>query len=597
MEKIIDGVYKDGGTYYIDGKKIGGLSDVSNYLYASLTNLTNNPTCESWEHAIKKRRYIELASKELGFSVESVIPRKIISCWLKYLNFYEDFKYSCSNYDKIRGTEYLYWFFGRGFVSQKDIDRSLAVSYPEVLKEKQNKSYIRLCSDIGFRSDDEIEKPTLIMCTYKGKKYASKTQLREALGIPKAKLLRYQRNGYTFEEAVELCVKEKSRKNEKQLEWYNLLKQREGSNSSVELKSGIIQITIEGVHYSVTDVLKKYNVSSTVFRDRIEKGLTIYESLTLKRNVYVGRESFSFLGKTYKNYHSFYEYYNISSSMSAQLVRENSIEDLEKTFLRLFGLIKKSGVENFREMGYLLIISKRLECEEDIIYQIQNYDKLDDNCFFYLGGKSYRSLGDFYKDYNIRKSYYIGRLIFSERIPLYKVAEMLNGYHIPKISSESPSTYLYIYFKDYILGVNKDKGYSDTLTSLRIDNIRKMLAKDYSVEEVKDLLDTYNYLVDSLYSSSKHPEIRYRNFIFKYMGGILSREGLEKIFNDERILPSRDKLLQYSNVKIIKRSYKVKDIQYFLCKMEDKLEYLSGSELIDIAIESVKELRLSNKEV
>lgn len=592
MEKIIDGVYKDENTYYIDGKEIVGLLDVSNYLY---TNIENKSTCELWERAVKKRRYIELVSKELGYPIESVIPRKIISYWLKYINFYEDFKYLCSNYDKIRGTEYLYWFFGRGFINQKDIDTSFAISYTEVLKKKQNMPYTRLCKDIGFRSDDEIENPTLLMCTYKGKKYASKSQLREALGIPKAKMLQYQRNGYTFEEAIELCMKEKSRKNEKQLEWYNLLKQREGNNSSVELKSGIIQITVEGVQYSLADALKKYDVSLTVFRDRIEKGHTIYESLTSKRNVHVGRKSFSFLGKVYKNYHSFCDYYNIPNSMSSQLVRENTIEELEKIFLRLFGLVKRSEVENFREIGYLLVINKRLECEDDIIYQIQNYDKLGDNCLFYLGGKSYRSLGDFYKDYNMRRNTYFGKLIFGEKIPLYKVADMLNGSYTPKISSESPSTYLYIYFKNYILGEDKVKGYSDTLTDLRIDNIRRMLANDYSVEEVKDLLDTYNYLIDSLYSSSKHPEASYRTFIFKYMGGILSREGLEKIFNDERILPIRDKLLQYSNIKIIKRSYKVKDVQYFLCEIEDKLEYLSGSDLVDIAIESVKELRLSNK--
>ena len=394
---------------------------------------------------------------------------------------------------------------------------------------------------------------------------------------------------------MELCLEEKSRKSKELLEWYNLLKQREDCNSSVELDSDILKVTVDGVQYSITDILKKYGVLAAVFKHRIEKGYSIYESLTLKRNSYVDRKRFSFLGKTYKNYQSFCDYYNIPKSMSSQLVKENSTEDLEKIFLRLFELIKKSKIENFREIGYLLSIYKRLKCEDDIIYQIQNYDKLEDNCYFYLGGKSYRGLLDFFKDYNIGRKSYLGKLIFSENPPLYKIAGMLDGSYTPKISSESPSTYLYIYFKNYI--IDRDISSSVALTNLRIDNIRKMLANGSSAEEVKDLLDTYTFLIKSLYFDSKDPDARCRSFIFKYMNGILSREGLEKFFNIERTVhtSSRDRLLQYSNVKILRKVYRVQGVLYYQCRVGNRLEYLSGTELVDIAIESVKELRLSNK--
>ena len=46
--------------------------------------------------------------------------------------------------------------------------------------------------------------------------------------------------------------------------------------------------------------------------------------------------------------------------------------------------------------------------------------------------------------------------------------------------------------------------------------------------------------------------------------------------------------LQYSEVEIIKEAYKVSDTEYFLCKEGSELKYLSGTELLDIALESVK---------
>ena len=189
MEKIINGVYRDEHTYYIDGKEIVWLYNVSKYLYTDIYKSTSN---ELWEYAIKKRRYIDLVSKELGYCIENVIPRKFISYWLTYLSFYEDFKYLCSNYDKICGTEYLFWFFERYFISIVDLDSSFGISYGKMRKKKKNTSYVQLYKEFGFRST-EIKNSTL--CTYKGKKYATKSQLREELGIARNKISQYQKVG------------------------------------------------------------------------------------------------------------------------------------------------------------------------------------------------------------------------------------------------------------------------------------------------------------------------------------------------------------------------------------------------------------------
>ena len=43
-----------------------------------------------------------------------------------------------------------------------------------------------------------------------------------------------------------------------------------------------------------------------------------------------------------------------------------------------------------------------------------------------------------------------------------------------------------------------------------------------------------------------------------------------------------------SNIKIIKASYKFNSLQYYLCERNGGLCYLSGNDLLDIAVESVK---------
>ena len=49
-----------------------------------------------------------------------------------------------------------------------------------------------------------------------------------------------------------------------------------------------------------------------------------------------------------------------------------------------------------------------------------------------------------------------------------------------------------------------------------------------------------------------------------------------------------EKFLQCSDIKVLRQAHRVDNVQYFLCKKDNKLEYLSGTELLNISLESVK---------
>ena len=86
-----------------------------------------------------------------------------------------------------------------------------------------------------------------------------------------------------------------------------------------------------------------------------------------------------------------------------------------------------------------------------------------------------------------------------------------------------------------------------------------------------------------------------KSFIYLKLGKIVSKEKLIRYFNSKgdnsKTIRTKGRFMAYSTVGIIKATHRVGDIQYFLCKDGSELKYLSGTELIDIAMESVKNMK------
>lgn len=98
---------------------------------------------------------------------------------------------------------------------------------------------------------------------------------------------------------------------------------------------------------------------------------------------------FTFLGISFSSVFALGRYYNLDKSSIKRQINLYGIDGVEKLFAWLISIEKESGVDlpDDCKWNYLLKISRNLRYnKEDIIYQIRNYDKLDEDCSFYLGG-------------------------------------------------------------------------------------------------------------------------------------------------------------------------------------------------------------------
>lgn len=117
---------------------------------------------------------------------------------------------------------------------------------------------------------------------------------------------------------------------------------------------------------------------------------------------------------------------------------------------------------------------------------------------------------------------------------------------------------------------------------------------------------SYNYIIRSVYKSRSKWEM----FIRSNLGGFVSERSLLEYFNckiiefrddgeilcvdfkkgaEKRRLYGIRNFLQYSNIDVLNVSYSYNSLQYFLCRRDGELVYLSGNELLDIAVDSVKD--------
>ncbi len=366
-------------------------------------------------------------------------------------------------------------------------------------------------------------------------------------------------------------------------ELYALYKSREDDKVKIVSKSDHILIDVLGgkTYTSVKVLAKDYGISSRTIQRRLDRGCSFSQAIGLAEVEKKKDNSFFFLGLKFESIKEFSNYYNISKSSAGNWLSKYGLVGLEKLFIWLESAEKESGVNlppDFK-WNYLIKISSLLSYnKEDIVYQIKNLGKLDSGCRFYFGGKSYKRLDDVYNECRLYNNTYGYKLYTKEKVPLFVIADIVAGINIPKLSYKSPNTYLYFYYRDTFHSLNIDS---------EIDDIRNHFKKGYTANEIMSTRKNCLSLI-------KSTMVNWKYFIRSNLNGILSKEKMVGFFNstvnkgDNHTLNIKKALLQYSEVEIIKEVYRVNGIEYFLCKEGSELKYLSGTELVDIAIESVK---------
>ncbi len=406
--------------------------------------------------------------------------------------------------------------------------------------------------------------------------------------------------GFTLDEIESILVndikkkqnKQERNENEKEVrpriqskdDKYAFYKSKEDDKVKIIKKSGNLLINVVGgkSYTSVVDLAKDYGMSAGSVNYRLKKCHSFSQAIGLSEKEWGRGSSFSFLGLKFESIKEFSNYYNIKPEIARNLLHKYEIARIEELFLWLDSAEKESGITISPDFkwGYLLKISSRLN-KKDIVYQIKNLDKLDSDCNYYFGGKSFKRLIDVYAEYGIDSHSYGYKMFLKEKVPLYVIIDIVVGTNIPELSYKSPNTYLYFYYRSTI--------HSRDIES-ELDDIRDHFKKGYTANEILSTRKICDFLVKSAGVSSK-------SFIYFKLGKIISKERLTRYFNlsyedaytTPRLTGIKRRFMMYSDVEIIKASHRVGDIQYFLCKDGSELKYLSGTELVDIAIESVKD--------
>ncbi len=408
--------------------------------------------------------------------------------------------------------------------------------------------------------------------------------------------------GFTLDEIESILVNNKKKKqnkqerneNEKEVrpriqrqskdERYAFYKSMEDDKVKISKKSNHLLIDVVGgkSYTSVVDLAKDYGMSAGSVNYRLKKCHSFSQAIGLSEKEWGRGSSFSFLGLAFGSLQEFSSYYNIGISVARNLLHKYEIARLEELFVWLDSVEKESGANlpsDFK-WNYLIKISSLLSYnKEDIVYQIKNLDKLEDGCTYYFGGKSYKRLDDVYAEYRMYSTYGY-KMFLKEKVPLCVIIDIIVGTNIPELSYKSPSSYLYFYYRDIF--------YSQDIES-EIADIRDHFKKGYTANEIMSTRKICMFLIKTSGGDEK-------KFIRSRLGGIVSKERLigyfnlagENVHTAPKLTGIKRRFMVYSTVEIIKASYRTKDTLYFLCREGSELKYLSGTELVDIAIESVK---------
>ena len=464
-------------------------------------------------------------------------------------------------------------------MSYDDFKRYMKLRYEKGNSEEDIIEGLILCKKIKKRLNLNITPHIENAVKFHGEYYPSVRYVSKMNGWDSNRVMELMKNGISLEEMGEYIHRRKSTIAEKT---YNLLKSGEDENSNVIRKGDFIIIQVNGKEYeTVGSLAREYGVEQGNFVKRLEKGYSISEALSVTK----GRKMpVIFLGKNFDSISDLSDYYGISCGSVRAWVKSYGLSGFEKLVGWLNCVAEESEVSlpDDVKWEYLLRIARGLKySKEDIIYQIKNFSKLEKGCNFYLGGRSYKYITNFYTDTGLYSKDFLYNKIMVENPPIHRIADMLNGIFDINITCLSYSSYLYLYFEDLI----KNMGSMERMEST-IESIRDLLREGYSPEEIIKSRKNCMLLLESVFTHPWH-------FVRTYLGYVASMERLVEYFNlgnggYKNSIKNIEKFLQYSNIGILKQSYRVGDVQYFLCKKDDKLEYLSGTELLNISLESVK---------
>ncbi len=466
-------------------------------------------------------------------------------------------------------------------MSYDDFKRCMKLRSEKGNSEKDIIEGLILCKKIKKRLNLNITPHIENVVKFHGEYYPSVEYVSKMNGWDSNRVVELMKNGISLEEMDKYIHRRKSNMAEKT---YNLLKSGEDENSNVIRKGDYITIQVHDKEYETLGSLaREYGLDPQHFVRRLEKGYSISEALSVKRR----KVPVTFLGKNFDSISGISAYYGMPRDLPRVGIESYGLSGFEKLIGWLICVVEESGVSlpNDVKWEYLLRIARGLKYnKEDIIYQIKNFSKLEKGCNFYLGGRSYRYMSDFYTDTGLYSKAFLYNKIMVENPPIYRIADMLNGIFDIKITCLSYSSYLYLYFEDLV----KKMGTQQEI-EFQVESIRDQLRSGCSPEEVVTSRKDCMLLLKSVFPASRTP----RTFVRNNLGYVASMERLVEYFNlgnggSKHSIKNIKKFLQCSDIKILKKSHRVGDIQYYLCEKGDKLEYLSGTELLDIALESVK---------
>lgn len=486
-------------------------------------------------------------------------------------------------YEKIRCSEGVFSLIE--FLDYLDMSYDHFKRYMKLQNEKGNseKDIIEgliLCKKIKKRLNLNITPHIENVVKFHGEYYPSVKCVSKMNGWDSSRVFGLMKNGISLEEMGEYIHRRKSTMAEKT---YNLLKSGEDENSRVIRKGDYITIQVNGKEYeTIGDLARDYGVEQGNFVKRLEKGYSISKALSITKDRKV---PIIFLGKNFSSISDLSAYYGISRDSVRAWVKSYGLSEFEKLIDWLNCVVEESGVSLPKNVkwGYLLRISKGLRYnKEDIIYQIKNFSKLEKGCNFYLGGRSYKYMTNFYTGTGLCSKNFLYNKIIVENPPIYRIADMLNGiFDINIITCLSYSSYLYLYFEDLVKNMR-----SKQMMEFQIESIRDQIMRGYSPEEIVLSRKDCMLLLKSVFTDPWR-------FVRTYLGCVASMERLVEYFNlgnggYKNSTQNIEKFLQCSDIKVLRQAHRVDNVQYFLCKKDNKLEYLSGTELLNISLESVK---------
>lgn len=423
---------------------------------------------------------------------------------------------------------------------------------------------------------------------YKGEYYPNLNYVAKGIGVSKDTLRRKLREGYSIEDAVKYC--EESAKNQKikkeRVKLANTLRDAGDEKSKVFFKGNIIsKIVVDDVVYKdINTLVKAYKTTKTKFLRKVKSCGSIYDALT-EVEVVEDTENIEFLGKVFNSSLELCNFYKISEKFWKYLTKRYKIGYLEKVFSCTLDIVKVGKYYCGFEDIASLVVSLHLN-KDDVVYQLDNSDKVEKGCKYFLGGNSYKSLYDYYRKYDlpISSNSVLYSLIKEDSLPIYKIADFVSneGY---RLTDSDYSAFFYIYFKDLL--IVRTLRYAKDF----IEAVRGKLREGFSIEEIKEKLTNINKLMTIVYGRGS---VNSRMNLHRKSGSCIETvEGVRCILNNSYVSTVK-KFMVYSDVEVMKRSYRVGSISYYLCRVGDSVEYLSGDELLEIALKSIESIEVED---